>query len=171
MRRRVLSFFCATVLYFAPTTNPAYAEAIHFNTDTGVMTIDGNATTDFFGVTVQTSVVGDIQQFRFLGDLNFIPSDVVTASGSRPLALWAGNDVNIASGALFNFDAAGQTAQLGGGNGGGARSGGASGGAGGNGGLRCSLLCVPFVVNDSEVTSHFSVGIKMTPAPLFRLVC
>jgi hypothetical protein len=138
MRRRVLTFFCAAGLFVWLFTRPVHADVIHFDTDTGVMIINGSATTSFFGVPMQTSVVGSIQQFRFLGDLNFISSDVVTASGSRPLSLWAGNDVNIASGALFNFDAAGQTAQLGGGNGGSARSGGASGGAGGSGGSASS---------------------------------
>jgi hypothetical protein len=122
MRRRVLTFFCATDLFVWLLARPVQADAIHFNTDTGVMLINGNSASTFFGVPMQTSVVSGVQQFRFLGDLNFIPRDVVTASDSRPLSLWAGNDVNIASGALFNFDAAGQTAQLGSGNGGSARS-------------------------------------------------
>jgi hypothetical protein len=110
---------------------PAAGENVQFNTDTGVMTIDGSPTTSFFGVPVQSSVVGGTMQFRFLGDLQFISSDVVGAVGSRPLSLWAGDDVIVDSGAVLNFDSVGQTSKLGGGNGGAAVSGGSAGTGGG----------------------------------------
>src|SRR5207253_2908971 len=108
---------CAICLYFSIPARLIHADAINFNTDTGVMSIDGGATASFFGVSVQTSVVGGVQQFRFLGGLTFIASDVVTASGSRPLSLWSGNDIFVNTGAVFNFDASGTTGKLGGGNG------------------------------------------------------
>ncbi|HEX3601280.1 MAG TPA: hypothetical protein VHU84_14105, partial [Lacipirellulaceae bacterium] len=89
---------CAICLYFSISTRLIRADAINFNTDTGVMTINGSPTTSFFGVNVQTSVVDGVQQFRFLGGLSFIASDIVTASGSRPLSLWSGNDIFVNSG-------------------------------------------------------------------------
>jgi hypothetical protein len=136
MRRHILRTCCAFGLLALSLQSLATraGDLIHFNTDTGVMTINGNQAFNYFGVTMQTSVVGGVQQFRFLGDLNFADGDVVTANGSRPLSLWAGNNVNVAPGAVFNFDASGQTAQLGGGNGGSAHSGGASAGGPGLGG-------------------------------------
>jgi hypothetical protein len=115
------------------------ADAIHFNTDTGVMTINGIPRDNFFETPIQSSLVGGVMQFRFLGSANFIFSDTVTASGSRPLSLWAGNDVIVSSGAVFNFDALGTAGKLGGGNGavggaGGTFGTGGSGGTGGAGG-------------------------------------
>jgi hypothetical protein len=111
-----------------------FGDTIAFNTDTGVMTINGSPATNFFGAPVQSSVIGGVMQFRFLGDLAFIGSDVVGATGSRPLSLFAGNDVRVGPGAIFNFNAGGQVGKLGGGSGGGSVSGG-SGGPGGNGGI------------------------------------
>jgi hypothetical protein len=137
--RRPFHLMCCVIgLYFAASTRSAHAEAIHFNTDTGVMTIDGNTATSFFGVPVQTSVVGGVQQFRFPGGVTFFPSYIVSASGSRPLSLWGGNDILIQPGALFSFDASGTTGKLGGGNGasggnGGSLGSGDAGGTGGNG--------------------------------------
>ncbi|MGL4512726.1 MAG: hypothetical protein ACRCT8_06505, partial [Lacipirellulaceae bacterium] len=107
----------------------AVAEQIVFNTDTGVMTIDGVARTSFFGVTVQSSVVGGKMQFRFLGNLDLLSIDTVNGVGSRPLSLLAGNDVNINAGAVLNFDA-GAAPRLGGGAGGGAVPGGSAGAGG-----------------------------------------
>jgi hypothetical protein len=133
MIRRAASIFCATVL-FLTLLSSAWGEAIHFNTDTGVMTVDGTPQGDFFSVPLQSSVVGGAMQFRFLGGITFISSDVVTASGSRPLSLWGGDYVTVQNGAIFNFDASGQTGKLGGGNGGGSVSGG-GGGGGGTGGI------------------------------------
>jgi len=72
----VLAQFVCT---FQSLPDLSRADAINFNTDTGVMTINGSPTTSFFGVNVQTSVVGGVQQFRFLGGLSFIASDIVTA--------------------------------------------------------------------------------------------
>src|ERR1041384_2899576 len=139
MRRLFQLICCATSLYLSIPSEAIRADAINFNTDTGVMTINGSATSSFFGVSVQTSVVGGVEQFRFLGGLDFIASDVVTASGSRPLSLWSGNDIFVATGAVFNFDASGTTGKLGGGNGasgagGGSLGTGGSGGTGGGGG-------------------------------------
>jgi hypothetical protein len=146
MIHRVTYLCCAIALYYALAARPIHAEAIHFNTDTGVMTIDGNATTSFFGVSVQTSVVEGMQQFRFRGGVAFIPTDVVTASGSRPLSLWAGNDIFVDAGAVFNFDASGTTGKLGGGNGG-------AGGAGGN-----RFDCNPFGCGTYESGDFGSMG-------------
>jgi hypothetical protein len=142
MRRQLLRTCCVLGLLALSLQSLATraGDLIHFNTDTGVMTINGNQAFNYFGVTMQTSVVSGVQQFRFLGDLNFIDGDVVTASGSRPLSLWAGNNVNVAPGAIFNFDASGQTGKLGGGNGGSAISGGASAGVGGIGGFGFFVL-------------------------------
>ena len=135
MRRRFTSLFCATGVFVAfLASRPVHADTIHFDTDTGGMEINGSATTDFFGVPMQALFFGGVAQYRFMGDLTFISTDVVTATGSRPLSLWAGDDVFIDSGAIFNFDASGQTGKLGGGNGGGAVSGGAASGSGGVGG-------------------------------------
>jgi hypothetical protein len=125
-------------LSMATACVPARGEAIRFNTDTGVMTVDGNASSTFFGVPMQTSVLNGKMQFRFLGSLVFLSSDVVTATGSRPLSLFVGNDVVAASGATFNFNAlpVGNAGILGGGTGGaaGASVAGGGGGTGGNGG-------------------------------------
>ncbi|HEY4234080.1 MAG TPA: hypothetical protein VGM76_11675, partial [Lacipirellulaceae bacterium] len=139
MSRSYRLLCCAIGLYFSISTRLIRADAINFNTDTGVMSINGSPTTSFFGVNVQTSVVGGAQQFRFLGGLSFIASDIVTSSGSRPLSLWSGNDIFVNSGAMFNFDASGTTGKLGGGNGasggnGGSLGTGGSGGTGGGGG-------------------------------------
>src|SRR3978361_2342206 len=100
--RRLFQLICCATLYLSISSEAIHADAINFNTDTGVMTINGSATNSFFGVPVQTSVVGGVEQFRFLGGLTFIASDVVTASGSRPLSIWSGNDIFVETGAVFN---------------------------------------------------------------------
>jgi hypothetical protein len=139
MRRRVLSFFCATGLFLlAVGTAPSEGASIFFDTDTFVMEIDGIPTTLLHGVPVQASVFntpeGEVAQFQFLGDFTLNSTDQVTALGSRALSLFAGNDVNIASGAILNFNSSAGTGRLGGGDGGAARAGG-TGGTGGAGGM------------------------------------
>jgi hypothetical protein len=71
----------------APPATPTYAANVVFDTITGVMTVDGIARTDFFGVAVQSQLVmrpeGEVQQFRFLGNMEFINLDTVSAIGSR----------------------------------------------------------------------------------------
>ena len=57
MRRLFHLLCCALGLYFSVSIRPTHADAIHFNTDSGVMSINGNATTDSFGVNVRSSVV------------------------------------------------------------------------------------------------------------------
>lgn len=105
--------------------------AVVFNTDFGQMTVDGVPRTDFFGVTVQSELIqrpeGVVQLYRFLGDMEFISGDTVTAIGSRPLVLLAGDDVVIQAGATLNFNTTGRFGVLGGGSGGGTVGGGSFG--------------------------------------------
>ena len=115
----------------------AKAISVFFDTDAFTMEVDGLTATTLNGVTVQAGVVstphGQVAQFRFLGDFTLNSNDDVTALGSRPLSLFAGNEVNIASGALLNFNSSAGAGRLGGGNGGSGVAGGV-GGAGGDGG-------------------------------------
>ena len=96
--------------------------SVFFNTDTGAMVVDGLAATTLNGTAVQSSILstpaGQVMQFRFLGNLTLNSSDQVTAGGSRPLSLFAGDDVNVSAGTVLNFDADGLTGRLGGGSGG-----------------------------------------------------
>jgi hypothetical protein len=137
-RRRALRLLSRSALA-APLCVPlvlaasARGDAIQFNTDTGVMTINGTAASTFFGVPVQSSVINGVMQFRFLGDLAFIDTDVVGATGSRPLSLFAGNDIRLAPGTVMNFDNFTSAGKLGGGSGGGSVGGGAAGGGGSGG--------------------------------------
>lgn len=78
-----------------------------FNTNDGTMTLDGNLVTEVHGTPFVSSVIGGAQQFRFLGDLTFVDNDRIFVTGSRPLSLFAGNDVDISPLASFQFDAAG----------------------------------------------------------------
>jgi hypothetical protein len=135
MRRpaRCCLLFTAISLVAVPTT-PAHAANVVFDTITGVMTVDGIARTDFFGVAVQSQLVmrpeGEVQQFRFLGNMEFINLDTVTAIGSRPLSLLAANDAIIQPGATLNFSTTSRFGRLGGGDGGGTVSGGLAGSGG-----------------------------------------
>lgn len=126
----------AISLVALPTT-PAHAANVVFDTITGVMTVDGIARTDFFGVAVQSQLVmrpeGEVQQFRFLGNMEFINLDNVTAIGSRPLSLLAANDAIIQPGATLNFSTTSRFGKLGGGDGGGGTVSGGAAGLGGNG--------------------------------------
>jgi hypothetical protein len=102
IRRRSRLAPTAAFLSLLLTAPHALGATVFFDTDAFVMEVDGLPATTLNGVTVQATVVftpeGQIAQFPFLGDLTLNSNDEVTALGSRPLSLFAGNDVNIASG-------------------------------------------------------------------------
>ena len=96
MMHRALGLLSTTALVaLTALVGPAQADNIQFNTDTGQLILNGGLSPTFFGETVHTSVVDGAMQFRFVGDLFFISTDVVSAVGSRPLSLFAGDDVTI----------------------------------------------------------------------------
>ncbi len=115
----------------APFASQSPAANVVFNTDFGQMTVDGIPRTDFFGVSVQAELIqrpeGVVQLYRFLGNMEFISGDTITAIGGRPLVLLAGNDAIIQAGATLNFNTTGRFGVLGGGNGGGTVGGGSFG--------------------------------------------
>lgn len=109
MRRNPLwrSFATFTACLSAATMSAGGGPTVQFNTDTGQLTVNGSNVTSLNGTSFTSSVVDGTQQFRFAGDLDFNSGDFVTAIGSRPLSLLAGNDVNIPAGVSLNFNASG----------------------------------------------------------------
>ncbi|MBN2292564.1 MAG: hypothetical protein JXM70_09075, partial [Pirellulales bacterium] len=113
---------------------------IQFNTNMGTMTVDGLPDSYIDGVSLQyNGVTNDVAQWLVQGDLRLYAGDMVTASGNNGLSLLVGNDVSIASGAIFDLSAFGSSAGAGGGSGnnggmGGDGGNGGDGGIGGNGG-------------------------------------
>src|SRR5882757_5775649 len=88
------------------------ATGFSFNTDNGNVYISGVGSATVNGTPYFSLVIDGVQQFRFLGDLNFVDGDIVTAVGSRPLSLFAGNNVNIAHTVTLNFDTFERVASL-----------------------------------------------------------
>jgi hypothetical protein len=109
---------CIAALLAGLVVSPAsFAANYIFNTDN--LTLNGGATNLNGTLFTVRTLDGDHRaEFLFKGDLIFNPGDTVTAVGSRALSLYAGNDVMIGAGSIFNVSAAGQLSGVGGGSGG-----------------------------------------------------
>ncbi|MCP4589928.1 MAG: hypothetical protein GY842_04230 [bacterium] len=106
---------CAAVVLWASI---ATADDYVFDTDTLVLTRNGGPVPDFDGVPIYTEVIGGIAYLHLNGDLTLGATDTLTATGSRPMAVWAQNDVSIAAGATVGASADYRIAGPGGGDGG-----------------------------------------------------
>jgi hypothetical protein len=105
---------------------------VTMNTDTLTISGDGdNNDHAFYGVPFTASVVDGVAQFRIAGDLNVPSGDRITVTGSRPAALFVGNDLTIGGGTTFDASANGSAPGPGGGWGGGTQGGPHAGGSGG----------------------------------------
>jgi hypothetical protein len=103
--------------------------SVKFNTDTGVLTLNGGATAPGFSATApQSENVAGVRVFRFR-NVNIAAGVGLTVEGAAPLSITANNDMYIASG----FDVSGSTAGRAGGGIGGDGGTGGIGGGGGNG--------------------------------------
>lgn len=126
-----------------PDTNPdAYAAgSFGFVTsttviDTASMTVTGDGDNDpraIFGQPFTARPNNGVVEFIVAGDLA-VPSVRITVSGAAPALLVVGGDLTVASGAVFDVSAQGQTAGSGGGLGGAGQSGGGGGTGGANAG-------------------------------------
>ncbi|MEP9378774.1 PKD domain-containing protein [Aquabacter sp. CN5-332] len=84
------------------------------------------------GIVVSTQ--GGITRFAFTGDLVIAAGVRISATGAHALSLFAGNDVTIGAGVIFDVSASGTTAGAGGGTAGGTAGTGGTGGTAGAGG-------------------------------------
>ena len=111
---------------YAPATAPEDPERppqrIEFDSS-GELFVNGQPVTELNGTPFTSVVTPDVAEFRFAGDLVFLPEDTVAGFGlhtsDRPVRVIAGNDLMVVDGARFEFAAIGQrTPGPGGGEGG-----------------------------------------------------
>ena len=128
-------YFALLLMFF--TIRPLHAAVIYFDTTAGTLMVDSQVTNRIGGVLVSyAGVQNSIAQWRVLGDLNLLGTDVITASGTNGLSILVANNASVAAGAVFNVSAQGTTPGPGGGSNGAGGTGGNGGaaGVGGNGG-------------------------------------
>lgn len=111
---RALVAICALAL----TTTVARSADLLFDGDTGVLTVNGNVETGVNGTDFDFELIDGVAEFRFAGDLTLLGTDSVRGAGSRPIRLFAGNDLTAESGAMIDFAATGINPGPGGGAGG-----------------------------------------------------
>ena len=104
--RGVLRVIASAIGLVLASGTGAFAANVVFNTDTGIVTVDGVPTTGLNGTSFTTSVSGNIRIWEFQGDLTIGAGDAMTGVGSRGASLQALNNANIAPGATINFSAA-----------------------------------------------------------------
>lgn len=110
-------------------TGSSFGDVFLINTDTGVVTRDGQVW-DFGGQLTAGGVTNGKATFYLGGDLVLGSGDVLKGVGSRPVSFYVGNEMIVSPAATIDFSAAGSIAGAGGGAGGIGGFGGADGDGG-----------------------------------------